>query len=170
MPDAENCYHDFKLSILSLRSPPFPSKMAVLFKCYLNDYHHYSNMGLIFWGKKRKKARKRPKRTARSKREPVRLDKSQRRDDEIFLKLDAIVTFLRKHDMDVKDSISRLASAKRVVMEANLDKIIKDKLSQGMGSNEIVQELVSQGACSRSTAYRYLSQHKEMVGVSVKSH
>ena len=125
-------------------------------------------MGLIFWKKKKKK--KTPKRKPRLKNETNRNRASQRREDEILLKLDAIMTFMRKHDMDVKDRIDHLAVARRILKEANLDGIIKEKLSQGLRPRDIVKELVSQGACSRATAYRYVSKQGRNIKISIKSH
>ena len=125
-------------------------------------------MGLIFW--KKKKKRKAPKPRPRLKRETIRSRQSQRREEEILLKLDAIMTFMRKHDMDVKDRIDHIAVARRILKEANLDGIIKEKLSQGMRPRDIVKELVSQGACSRATAYRYVSKQGRNIKISIKSH
>ena len=68
------------------------------------------------------------------------------------------MTFLRKHNMDVKDRADQLAVARRVLRESNLDEIIKEKLSQGIEPKYIVKDLVSHGACSRATAYRYVSR------------
>ena len=125
-------------------------------------------MGLLFWRKKniRKSAKRRP----RLRNETVRHRQSQGRNDEILLKLDAIMTFLRKHDMDVKDRVDQLAVARRVLRESNLDEIIKEKLFQGIEPNDIVKDLVSQGACSRATAYRYVSRQSKLLKVSIKSH
>jgi hypothetical protein len=126
-------------------------------------------MVLNFWRKKKKKARKPVKHRPRLKNETARTRDSQRRDDEILLKLDVIMTFLRKHDMDVKDRINQLAVARRILKETNLDEIIKEKFSQSMKQKDIIKELVSQGACSRATAYRYVARQSEPHLVSVKS-
>ena len=80
------------------------------------------------------------------------------------------MTCLRKHDMDMKDRIEQLAVARRILKEQNLDKIIKEKLSQGLESKDIIRELVSKGACSRATAYRYVSRQSKLLRVSVLSH
>ena len=127
-------------------------------------------MGLFFWGNKRKKTKKPTKRKPRPKCGTMRRGQSQRRDDEILMKLDAIMTFLRKHDMDVKGMVEQLAVAKRILRETNLDEVIKKKLSQGMRPKDIVKELVSQGACSRATAYRYILRQSKLLKVSIKSH
>ena len=111
-------------------------------------------MELFFWKKTRKSANRR----SRLKHRTAKHRESQRRDDEILRKLDAIMTFLRKHDMDMKDRVEQLAIARRVLRESNLDEIIKEKLSQGIEPKGIVKDLVSQGACSRATAYRYVSR------------
>jgi len=127
-------------------------------------------MKLVFWKKKKKKMRKPNKRKTRLKRETIRYEQSQRRDDEILMKLDAIMTFLRKHDMDSKNQVDQLTVARRILKENNLDEIIKDKLSQGLQSKDIIKELVSQGSCSRATAYRYVSRQSKLLKVSIKSH
>ncbi|MGD9307363.1 MAG: hypothetical protein PVF79_24100, partial [Desulfobacterales bacterium] len=88
---------------------------------------------------------------------------SQRRDDEILLKLDAIMTFLRKHDLDVKGKLDQMAVARRILKQNNLDEIVRQKLSQGMRPRDIVMECVSKEVCSRATAYRYVSRQLEPV-------
>jgi hypothetical protein len=100
----------------------------------------------------------------------MRLGQSQRREDEILLKLDAVMTFLRKHDMDVKERIDQIAVARRILRESNLDEIIRERLSQGTESKDIVKELISQGVCSRATAYRYILRNSKSLTVSIKSH
>jgi len=125
-------------------------------------------MRWLFWKKKRKK--KNVKRKSRIKYKANKPAQSQRRDDEILLKLDAIMTFLRKHDLDIKETFERMAIAKKILKESNLDQIIKDKLSHGMQSKNIVRELVSQGACSRATAYRCISRQKKRLQISITSH
>jgi len=123
-------------------------------------------MGLLFW--KKKKTRESAKRRPHLRNETVRHRQSQGRNDEILLKLDAIMTFLRKHDMNVKDRVEQLAIARRVLRESNLDEIITEKLSQGIEPKGIVKDLVSQGACSRATAYRYLSRQSKLLKVSLR--
>ena len=125
-------------------------------------------MRVLFW--KKKKKRKTARRKPRLKHETVRLTQSQRRDDEILMKLDAIFAFLRKHDLDVKGMVEQLAVARRIIRETNLDELIKEKLSDGMRPRDIVKELVSRGACSRATAYRYVSRQYKGNKVSIKSH
>jgi hypothetical protein len=122
-------------------------------------------MGLIFWKKKKRKTAKRKHRSSSA---TISQRQSQRRDDEILFKLDALMTFLRKHDMDVKDKVEQLSVAKRILRETNLDDIVKQKLSQKMRPRDIVKELVSQGACSRATAYRYVSRLSRTIKVSVR--
>ena len=95
--------------------------------------------------------------------------KSQRRDDEILLKLDAIMTFLRKHDLDVKGKLDEIAVARRILKQTNLDEIVSQKLSQGMRPRDIVMECVSKDVCSRATAYRYVSRQLKLLKVSISS-
>lgn len=125
-------------------------------------------MELLFW--KKKKIRGPAKRRPRLRHETARHRQSQRRDDEILLKLDAIVTFLRKHDMDEKDRVDQLVVARRILRESNLDEIIKGKFSLGIKPKDIVKDLVSQGACSRATACRYVLRQSKLLKVSIKSH
>jgi len=80
------------------------------------------------------------------------------------------MTFLRKHDIDVKDRIEQMAIAKRMLRASNLDEIITEKLSQGVEPKDIVKDFVSQGACSRATAYRYVSRQSKLLKISIKSH
>ena len=127
-------------------------------------------MGLFFWKKKKKKAGKPAKRRSRLKHETARRIQSEKRNNEILLKLDTIMAFLRKHDMDIKERVDQLAVARRILRESNLDGIIKEKLSQGMRPKDIVKELVSQGACSRATAYRYVSRQAKLLKISIMSH
>ena len=54
-------------------------------------------MGLFFWIKTSKSV----KRRSRLKHKTPRHRQFQRRDSEILLKLDAIMTFLRKHNMEI---------------------------------------------------------------------
>ena len=124
-------------------------------------------MRLRFWEKKKK--RRTTKRKPRLKPETARHRQSQRPDDEILMKLDGIMAILRKHDIEVKDRIEQLVVARRILKESNLDEIIREKLSQGMKMKDIVKELVSQGACSRATAYRYVAKQSKLVAVSMKS-
>jgi hypothetical protein len=128
-------------------------------------------MRLLFWKNKKKITRKKTNTLKPRSTKAANFNiKSQRRDDEILLKLDAIMTFMRKHDLDVKYRMDQLAFAKRILKENNLDEIIKEKLSQGMIPIEIVNDLVSSEACSRATAYRYISVQTKLLKVSQKSH
>jgi hypothetical protein len=124
-------------------------------------------MGLLFWKKKKKKTKKRKLNLKVDSKSP---GQSQRRDDEILLKLDAIMTFLRKHDLDVKEKLDQMAVARRILKQTNLDEIIKQKLSQGMRPRDIVMECVSKDVCSRATAYRYVSRQLKLLKVSITSH
>jgi hypothetical protein len=124
-------------------------------------------MGLLFWKKKKKKTKKRKLNLKVDSKSP---GQSQRRDDEILLKLDAIMTFLRKHDLDVKEKLDQMAVARRILKQTNLDEIIKQKLSQGMRPRDIVMECVSKDVCSRATAYRYVSRQLKLLKVSIRSH
>ena len=125
------------------------------------------NMELMFWKKKKKKRTKKRRTNRRYKANAG--GQSQRRDDEILLKLDAIMTFLRKHDLDVKEKLDRMAVARRILKETNLDEIVRQKLSQGMRPRDIVVECVSKDVCSRATAYRYVSRQLKLLKVSITS-
>jgi hypothetical protein len=72
--------------------------------------------------------------------------------------------------MEVKDTPEQPAIVRRIIRETNLHEIIKEKLSQEMRVKDIVKELVSQGACSRATAYRYVSRQSEHLKISAESH
>jgi hypothetical protein len=138
-------------------------------------------MRLRFWRKEKpKRARKTGKRKARLNHETARFDQSQRRGDEIQMKLDAISAILRKHDLDVRDRleqhdteikgrIEQIATARKIIRENNLDEIIREKLSQGLERNAIVKELVSRRVCSRATAYRYVTRQSKPLGVPIGS-
>ena len=138
-------------------------------------------MRVRFWRKEKpKRARKTGKRKARLNHETVRRDQSQRRADEIQMKLDAISAILRKHDLDVKDRleqhdteiigrIEQIATARKIIRENNLDEIITEKLSQGLERNTIVKELVSRRVCSRATAYRYVTRQSKLLMAPVDS-
>ena len=125
-------------------------------------------MDLLFWKKKKKKKTK--KRKPDPKHKANTPGQSQRRDDEILLKLDAIMTFLRKHDLDVKEKLDQMAVARRILKQTNLDEIVRQKLSQGMRPKDIVMECVSKDVCSRATAYRYVSRQLKLLKVSITSH
>ena len=124
-------------------------------------------MELFFWKKKKKKKIK--KRKSNLKYKANKPGQSQRRDDEILLKLDAIITFLRKHDLDVKGKMDQMAVARRILKQTNLDEIVRQKLSQGMRPKDIVMECVSKDVCSRATAYRYVSRQLKLLKVSITS-
>ena len=79
-------------------------------------------MGMLFW-KKKKKAGRPLRKKERLRDETLRSRKSQRQGDEILMKLDAIMTILRNHDIDVKDRIDQVAVARRILRETNLDEI-----------------------------------------------
>lgn len=79
----------------------------------------------FFLEKKKKNTKKPAKRKPRHKSETMRCGQFQRRDDEILMKRDAIMTFLRKHNMDVKGMVERLSVAKRILRETNLDEVMK---------------------------------------------
>ena len=80
------------------------------------------------------------------------------------------MAFLRKHDTDMKDRIEQIAVARRILRETNLDEIIREKLSQRMAPKDIVRELVSEDACSRATAYRYVARQLRLLKVSTRSY
>ena len=91
--------------------------------------------------------------------------------NQILARLDVMMGFLREHHgiikkqiqdahSDIREQLLTLATAKIIVKETSLDKIVQEKLSQGEKKSQIVRQLIETGACSRATAYRVFERNQ----------
>jgi hypothetical protein len=91
--------------------------------------------------------------------------------NQILARLDVMMGFLREHHgiikkqiqeahSDIRDQLLTLATAKKIIKETSLDKIVQEKLSRGETKSQIVRQLIETGACSRATAYRVFERNQ----------
>jgi len=91
--------------------------------------------------------------------------------NQILARLDLMMGFLREHHSvikkqiqeahsDIREQLLTLATAKKIIKETSLDKIVQEKLSQGETKSQIVRQLIETGACSRATAYRVFERNQ----------
>jgi len=91
--------------------------------------------------------------------------------NQILARLDVMMGFLREHHgiikkqiqeahSDIREQLLTLATAKKIIKETSLDKIVQEKLSHGETKSQIVRQLIETGACSRATAYRVFERNQ----------
>ena len=91
--------------------------------------------------------------------------------NQVLARLDIIMGFMREHHnviknqmqethTELKEQLITLSTAKKIVKQTSLDRIVREKLSQGEKKSQIVRQLVEAGACSRATAYRVLERNE----------